>query len=180
KESWGASYKLSNTKGSARIVSTTIYHTIENGLKRMFREHPADVVVSVHSLITRPAMKALMLKPYRPPFLVVVTDLFTTHRLWYERRVERCLVPSEAAYRTGLETGLKPAQLRITGLPVHPRFINGLTGKAEARAALGWDPNLPAILLVGGGDGMGPVYRTARAINERRLNCQLIVIAGRN
>src|SRR5688572_32508528 len=24
------------------------------------------------------------------------------------------------------------------------------------------------------------VYRTARAINERRLNCQLIVIAGRN
>src|SRR5690606_27098691 len=162
--------------GSARIVSTTIYHTIENGLKRMFREHPADVVVSVHSLITRPAMKALMLKPYRPPFLVVVTDLFTTHRLWYERRVERCLVPSEAAYRTGLESGLNPAQLRITGLPVHPRFINGLTGKAEARAALGWDPNLPAILLVGGGDGMGPVYRTARAINERRLNCQLIVI----
>lgn len=180
KESWGASYKLSNTKGSARILSTTIYHTIENGLKRMFREHPADVVVSVHSLVTRPALKALMLKPYRPPFLVVVTDLVSTHLLWYEKRVERCLVPTRAAYQTGLDSGLTPAQLRVTGLPVHPRFIHGLTEKPEARAALGWDPDLPAILLVGGGDGMGPVYKTARAINARRLRCQLIIIAGRN
>ncbi|MBZ0298460.1 MAG: glycosyltransferase [Anaerolineae bacterium] len=180
KTSWGVSYNLSNTRGRARIVSTTLYHAIENGLKRMFREHPADVIVCVHSLVARPAMKALMLRATRAPFVVVVTDLVSTHHLWYEKRAERCLVPTRAAYDTGLETGLQPAQMRVTGLPVHPHFVRSLTSKSEARQALGWDPTLPAILLVGGGDGMGPVYRTARAINERRLNCQLIVIAGRN
>jgi 1,2-diacylglycerol 3-beta-galactosyltransferase len=180
KKSWEAGYKLSDNSSSARIVSTTIYHTIESGLKRLFREHPSDVIVCVHSLVTRPVMKALMSKPYRPPYMVVVTDLVTTHYLWYEKRVERCLVPTQAAYERGLAAGLTPAQLRVTGLPVHPHFINSLTTKAEARASLGWDADLPAVLLVGGGAGMGPVFKTARTINDRRLNCQLIVIAGRN
>ena len=180
KASWGAGYDLSNTRQRARIMSTTIYHTMEVGLKRMFREHPADVVVSVHSVLTRPAMKALMTLPYRPPFVAVVTDLVSTHHLWYERQSERCLVPTQAAYRRGLENGLAQDQLRVTGLPVHPNFVNSLTDKATARAELGWEPDLPAVVLVGGGDGMGPVYRTARTINDLKLKCQLTIIAGRN
>lgn len=180
KNSWGAGYNFSNTRQRARVFSTTIYHTIESGLKRLLREHPADVVVSVHSVLTRPAMKALRALPYRPPFVAIVTDLVSTHHMWYEKHGERCLVPTRAAYQRGLENGLSPDQLRTTGLPVHPRFVNGLTDKARARAALGWEPDLPAVLLVGGGDGMGPVKRTAQAINDLGLDCQLTIVAGRN
>ncbi len=180
KSSWGAGYNFSNTRRRAQILSTTLYATLESGLKRMLREHPSDVIVSVHSVLTRPAMKALQNRAYRPPFVVVVTDLVSTHHLWYDHRAERCLVPTQAAYQRGLDAGLLASQLRVTGLPVHPRFIHSLTDKASARQHLGWDPNLPAILLVGGGDGMGPVYRTARTIDEARLNCQLIIVAGRN
>jgi 1,2-diacylglycerol 3-beta-galactosyltransferase len=70
--------------------------------------------------------------------------------------------------------------MAITGLPVHPRFTHSLTNKADARDALGWDPNLPAILIVGGSDGMGPLFDTARAINDLKLKCQLAIVAGRN
>jgi 1,2-diacylglycerol 3-beta-galactosyltransferase len=35
-------------------------------------------------------------------------------------------------------------------------------------------------LLVGGGEGMGPLHAIARAISEARLPLQLVVIAGRN
>ena len=157
-----------------------MYATIETGLKRMLREHPADVIVSVHSVLTRPAMKALMSRPYRPPFVVVVTDLVSTHHLWYDRRADRCLVPTRPAYHRGLEAGLLPTQLRITGLPVHPRFVHGLTDKTSARTQLDWDAELPAITLIGGGDGMGPVYKTARTIDKQGLKCQLVIIAGRN
>lgn len=180
KNSWGAGYNLSNTPRRAYILSNTMYPTIERGLKRMFREHPADVVVSVHSVITQPAMRALTRFERRPPFVVVVTDLVSTHHFWYDRRCERCLVPTQPAYERGLESGLAESQLRNTGLPVHPRFVQGMKGKTEARQQLGWDPDLPAVVLVGGGEGMGPIYKTARAINARQLKCQLIVIAGHN
>jgi len=180
KTSWGMGYNLSNTRQRAKILSSGMYVTIEAGLKRMFRDHPADVVVCVHSILTRPSMQSLLSQAERPPFITVVTDLVSTHMFWYDRRAERCLVPTQPAYDRGIESGMTPEQLRITGLPVHPRFAQTLTDKASARSALGWDPDLPAILVVGGGDGMGPLYRTARAINGRHMNCQLAVIAGRN
>jgi len=36
------------------------------------------------------------------------------------------------------------------------------------------------ILLVGGGDGMGPLKRVAKAINDAELNASLVVVCGRN
>lgn len=180
KSSWGAGYKLSNTPGNAKTLSRGMYVTMESGMKQLLREHPADVVVSVHSVLTRVAMQALLSQERRPPYVVVVTDLVSTHMFWYDRRAERTLVPTQPAYERGLLAGLRPDQMRITGLPVHPRFSQMLTDKASARQALGWNPDLPAILLVGGGEGMGPLYKTARAINRLDLRCQLIVVAGRN
>lgn len=180
KTSWGLSYRLTNSRESARLLSRGMYVSIEKGLKRMFRENPADVVVCVHSILTQPSLSAMMRFERRPPFMTVVTDLVSTHMFWYDKRVDRCLVPTSPAFERGLESGLKPDQLRVTGLPVHPRFAQGLMDKASARQQLGWDPDLPAILMVGGGEGMGPLFKTARALNDAALKCQLVIIAGRN
>jgi 1,2-diacylglycerol 3-beta-galactosyltransferase len=180
KSSWGMGYKLSNTPQRAKVLSRGMYVTVEGRIKRMLREHPADVVVSVHSLLTPLAMQALNARETRPPFVVVITDLVSTHMFAYDRRADRTLVPTEPAYERGLDAEVSPEQMRITGLPVHPRFAEGLPEKAEARATLGWDATLPTLLAVGGGDGMGPLYKTVRAINARKLKCQLVIIAGRN
>ena len=49
------------------------------------------------------------------------------------------------------------------------------------------DPDLPAVLLMGGGEGMGPVKKTAEALGGSLFNKevgkpigQLIIICGRN
>ena len=151
------------------------------GLRRFVVDHPADVVVSVHALFSRPIMHAFHLTtPHRPPFVTVITDLVSTHAFWYEPDVERCLVPTQTAYDRGREFGLHTHQLRITGLPIHPHFVDSLLAKNEAREKLGLQLTSPVVLLVGGGEGMGPVLPVARALNDRRLPIQLIVIAGRN
>ena len=180
KSSWGMGYKLSNTPQRAKVLSRGMYLTVEARMKKMMREHPADVIVSVHSLLTPLAMQALNTRETRPPFVGVITDLVSTHMFAYDRRADRTLVPTQPAYERGLEAGITPDKMRITGLPVHPRFTEGLPDKAEARQTLGWNATLPTLLVVGGGEGMGPLYKTVRAINSRRLKCQLIIIAGRN
>ncbi len=180
KTGWGVGYEFTNTRNKAKLIQQGIYVSLEKSLLRMLREHPADMIVTVHSLLTRTTMQGLMQFEKRPPFMVVVTDLVSTHMFWYDKNVDRCLVPTQPAYDRGLQSGLSPDQMRITGLPVHPNFTTRLTDKASAREELGWDPNLPAVLMVGGGEGMGALYETARAVNDLRLKCQLIVIAGRN
>lgn len=49
------------------------------------------------------------------------------------------------------------------------------------------DPTLPAVLLMGGGEGMGPVKKTAKALGEALFDKemekpigQMVVICGRN
>lgn len=180
KASWAIGYRLSNTRGRAGLLARTMYYTNARRFKKMIQTNPADVVVCVHSVITRAAMRAYDVLDMRPPFITVVTDLVSTHYFWYDKQVERCLVPTQAAYDRGIKAGLKPEQMRITGLPVDPRFMDRLMSKAEARTELGWSQDKPTILMVAGGEGMGPLYATARAINEKHLDCQLAIIAGRN
>ncbi len=180
KSSWGMGYKLSNSRSNARAMSGGMYVTMESRLKRMLREHPADVIVSVHSVLTGPCVRAVNKRPERPPFITVVTDLVSTHYFWYDRRVDLTLAPTQPAFDRGLEAGIPAEKMRITGLPVHPNFAKRLVSKEEARESLGWDPDKPALLLVGGGDGMGPLYKTARAIDQLNLPIQMHIIAGRN
>ncbi|HMM29937.1 MAG TPA: glycosyltransferase [Aggregatilineaceae bacterium] len=179
--SWGLSLRFIDSRSRNRLVMAAINQMWKRGIRRMVDEHPADVLVSVHSLFNRPAMRALeATQLQRPPFVTVVTDLVSTPAFWYEPRVERCLVPTQTAYDRGRHFGMQPQQMRITGLPVHPQFVAGLLDKDAARQKLGWDPHKTAVLLVGGGDGMGPVYGIASEINRRRLDIQLVIIAGRN
>lgn len=177
---WAATYHLSNQSPLDRALVVLAYQWLRRGLRRMLTDHPADVLVGAHGLLVRPVLRALNEQTIRPPFVTVVTDLVSTHTFWYARQVDRCLVPTPAAYERGLRCGLTPDQLRVTGLPVHPHFAARLIPRSDARRKLGLAADLPAVLLVGGGDGMGPLYRIAGELNRRRLPMQLIIIAGRN
>ncbi len=68
----------------------------------------------------------------------------------------------------------------MVGLPVADRFCQQPGDKTRLRQMLGWPVDRPMILLVGGGDGMGPLERTAVAIDQAGLPAGLAIIAGRN
>ena len=180
---WGIQYQIPNSPRRARLAARPIYWSNAGRLNRLPLEHPADVVVSVHSVITRPSLLAYQQYRRRPHFITVVTDLVSTPMLWYDRQTDRCFVPTHAAYNRGLQCGLKPGQLHITGLPVHPDFLESLYDESTPdmiRHELGWELDVPTILLVAGGDGMGTLYETAREINRKNLPCQLVIVCGTN
>jgi 1,2-diacylglycerol 3-beta-galactosyltransferase len=80
---------------------------------------------------------------------------------------------------------MSAAQLRMFGLPLRPIFSQPTRPRAELRSELGMDAKLPAVLLVGGGDGIGRVGVIARAIGKR-LGArgtpagQMVIVCGRN
>jgi 1,2-diacylglycerol 3-beta-galactosyltransferase len=149
-------------------------------MRRLYDEHPADIVVCVHSVFVRPAVFALRRLQIDRPFITVITDYAWPTVLWYDKQVDRCLAPTEPAYRRGLSLGMRPEQMVLTGAPVHPKYTRVHVTKHEAREQLGWTQTDPVVLLVGGGDGMGPLVATARAVDARRAAFQQVVVAGRN
>jgi len=177
---WALAYKLTDNPARARLTSRMTYRLNRAHLRQMVVDHPADAVCCVHSLLGQPSMSAYVSYGQRPPWVTVVTDLVTTPFFWYDKRVDRCLVPSPQAYDRGIQCGLTPDQLRVTGLPVHPNFNRRLTDKNVARRELGWKTDITTILMVAGGDGMGPMLETAEAILAKRSDVQIVIICGRN
>jgi 1,2-diacylglycerol 3-beta-galactosyltransferase len=175
---WGTGYRLSNGAHRASLLVEPSYPYLRRGLRRVIQRTQNDLIVSMHPLANAPFLRAL--GENRPPFITVVTDLATTHATWYHPGVDLCLVPSEEARRRALNNNLSPDQVQVVGLPVADRFCQPPGERTALRRHLGWPQDLPVVLLVGGGEGMGPLEKTALAIAEARLPLALVVITGRN
>ncbi|EFJ25510.1 monogalactosyldiacylglycerol synthase [Selaginella moellendorffii] len=152
-------------------------------------KHKPDVIVSVHPLMQHIPLRILKTRGLldRIPFTTVITDLNTCHPTWFHKLTTVCFCPSKEVAQRALKAGLKQSQIRVHGLPVRPSFSRPTRSKDELRRELGMEEDLSAVLLMGGGEGMGPVEETARALGDA-LKCphsgkplgQLIVICGRN
>lgn len=177
-QAWGLSFRLSNGPHRARLITAGAWPYVSRSIRRLVAQHPSNLIVSVHPLATAPVLRALGSE--RARFYTVVTDLVTAHALWYNRRTDRCLVPTEATYQRAIKAGLFPEQVQVVGLPVADRFCRPAGDKAELRARFDWPQDRPLILLVGGGEGMGPLEKVAHAIANAHLPASLVVIAGRN
>lgn len=152
-------------------------------------EYKPDIIISVHPLMQHIPIWVLKWQGLQKKviFVTVITDLNTCHRTWFHPGVNRCYCPSEEVAKRALLDGLEESQTKVFGLPIRPSFCRAVLNKDDLRVELEMDPHLPAVLLMGGGEGMGPVKKTALALGETLHDNeldkplgQLTVICGRN
>ncbi|MFT3892181.1 MAG: glycosyltransferase [Anaerolineales bacterium] len=175
---WGASFHATDGRTQARVITTTMWPIASQAAKALVRSHPADLIVTVHPFANSFALKAL--GHNRPPFITVVTDMVTTHALWFDRRADHILVPTETARLRALKYNMPAEKVQVVGLPVADRYCKPMEDKSILREKLGWPQHKPIVLMVGGGEGMGPLGKTAREIDASGLDLGLVIVCGRN
>ena len=112
------------------------------------------------------------------PLWVQVTD-FDLHRMWIHPHVAGYFAANdEVAFRMR-EQGIPAHAIHVAGIPTMPAFALE-HDRAECARALGLDPALKTILLMGGGAGLGGLSRVAEKLLSIPGDFQLIVLAGRN
>ncbi len=176
---WGASFYATNGRSQARAITATMWPVAARTARAIIRNHPSDLVVTVHPIATSFILKALG-RQKRPPFITVVTDMVTTHALWFDRRSDLICVPTEAARLKAVHYGMPEEKLIVVGQPVARKYSVPAGNKDVLREKLGWPKDKTIVLLVGGGEGMGPLAKTARAIAESGLDVGIVIVAGRN
>jgi 1,2-diacylglycerol 3-beta-galactosyltransferase len=135
---------------------------------------------------------------HKIPFFTVVTDYGSAHCTWFQRRVEKIFVASERLRKLARRRGFIPkSKIVMSGLPIRQDFHEQATalggdrtspqGKAyrgKVRHALGIEPNSKAILLMGGGEGVGSLSDIVNALYktlvQRGIDSTLLVVCGRN
>ncbi|MDY7078911.1 MAG: glycosyltransferase [Chloroflexota bacterium] len=178
---WAAGYHLSDGPRRVALLIAACWPWVQAAMRRLLRDHPADVVVSCHPLLNHVTQRTLAQTETPTTPITLVTDLATAHALWFAPESTRCLVPTGASRQCALVSGLPAERVLVTGLPVHPRFVTtARENRLAVRRRLGLEPDLPTVLLVSGAEGMGPVIRTSRAVAASGIQAQLVIVAGRN
>ena len=177
---WGVGFRSTNRPPVIRSAQPLLDVMIGVRLRRVLRDETPDLVVTVHPLLTALARRSLRAIGSQAPFVVVVTDLYTAHGLWFDPEADLTLVPTAGTDVGARRYGVPGEKLRVVGLPVSLKFLARGKSKAELRAQLGLAPDKMTVLLIGGGEGMGKLHDIARAIAQERLPLQLAVVTGRN
>jgi len=175
---WELGYKLSNGKYRSKLVQEVLWPYIRKAAVRLVEEHPCDMFLSVHPIINTPILRTL--GAAHKPYLIVVTDMVTTHAFWYNDNATLTLVPTEEAKQRGLDIGMKDDHIQVVGQPIADNYRRPPASKEALREKLGWPKDRLVVLMVGGGEGMGPIEETVCAVDQARLDITMVVIAGRN
>ncbi|CAM8945915.1 unnamed protein product [Rhodiola kirilowii] len=186
---WNVAFHSTSPKWIHSMYLAAIAAFYAKEVEAGLMEYKPDIIISVHPLMQHIPLWVLKWQGLQKKvlFVTVITDLNSCHPTWFHPGVNRCYCPSQEVAKRAALFGLEDSQIRVFGLPVRPSFARAVLSKDDLRVELEMDPDLPAVLLMGGGEGMGPVKKTAKALGESLFNQelgrplgQLIIICGRN
>jgi UDP-N-acetylglucosamine:LPS N-acetylglucosamine transferase len=153
-------------------------------VKNIFEKWCPHVVVSVHPLTQHffaRILKELNLA-HQIPLVTVVTDpCYGFWKGWACQDVSLYLVANESAERQLIDYGISPEKIKISGMPVDPKFCE-VDEKAaqDARRAFGLDPDKFTVFVNAGWIGGGNIPQIFRELVRGELDVQTIFLAGKN
>jgi len=152
--------------------------------KDIFERWCPHIVVSVHPLtqhIFARVLRELGLAK-RVPLVTVVTDpCYGFWKGWACDDVQLYLVASPEAREQLIDYGISPDRIKVSGMPVHPKFsFPGEQAARAARKALGLDPEKFTVFVNAGWEGGGNIPAIFRELIHGGLDVQAIFLAGKN
>ena len=173
-------FRLSDRMSYMNWSSGLLYKMARSRIRKMMDDFPPDVVVVIHPLAVRPMCAFRDETGARWPVVTVVTDLVSIHASWISPRSDLYLMPTAEAVNLAVKSGLPNEKVRLSGFPVHPRFLTPPPDRLAAKAQLTIDPGRFTVLIVSGGAGGGRVAELVDELENGCPECTLLVVTGRN
>mmetsp|Transcript_185 Transcript_185/g.319 ORF Transcript_185/g.319 Transcript_185/m.319 type:complete len:475 (-) Transcript_185:3123-4547(-) len=188
---WLICYLFASFPPARWLIETSFDLIAAEKVRAAFESFDPDIVVSVHPMVQEITVRVLRRIEKasgvpKTPFVTVITDLGAAHPMWFNRSVDVCFLPGDHLRAQAIQRGVEPSKLRSHGLPVRPSFWSDIAELDVLKVDLEMKAGIPAVLLVGGGDGIGRLeeiaVQVAQGIYRERgaLGGQLVVVCGKN
>lgn len=156
----------------ARVTRLLAYE-----LPRVIDGFGPDALVHTHFL--GPEIVAGRMRRRQPlPQAEVITDFFA-HSLWLQPGIARYYVASEEVRVHLVAAGVDDHRVRVTGIPIHPRFAS-LPAADAARRALSLDAERDVLLVMAGGMDAHDLTHVLDQLASFRWPLSVVVICGRS
>jgi len=160
---WGEVYY-----GTAKNSPDSIFHRVFDTTGKTkylsyIKSFNPDLIICTYHTVAGVIAKLRMKNMVNVPLAVVITD-YAVHNQWIHDGVDLYIVGSEEIHQDLVMKGFDPTKVRVTGIPVSPRFETN-HDRSQIRANLGLSPDLPTCLVMAGAYGV---------LNELKDLCQFL------
>jgi UDP-N-acetylglucosamine:LPS N-acetylglucosamine transferase len=153
-------------------------------LEEFWRDHPADLLVSVIPHFNREICESWKAVYPGRPFVTLITDLADyPPRFWIEPLKEQYVIAgTERAVEQALAFGHDNSHIfQASGMILRPDFyVEDNVDPVVLRKEMGLQPDLPTAIVLFGGHGSKVMLYLTERLNTAGLPLQLILICGRN
>lgn len=175
---WDYLYDNPSVVKKVENIKQAIHKFNSPKLKDLFDKFKPQVVACTQAFPC--GMVADFKKTYNSdiPLVAVLTD-YIPHSYWVYDSVNYYITPSEEVSLRLIKKGVPPNKIRTFGIPFDPKF-NESPLKSEVMQKLNLNFNLPAVLIMGGGQGIGPIKTIIRSLEKVKKDLQEIIVTGAN
>jgi processive 1,2-diacylglycerol beta-glucosyltransferase len=175
---WDYLYDNPRVVRSLENIKRYIHKSNSPKLKKLFDSFKPDLVVCTQAFPC--GMVADFKKDYRDslPLFAVLTD-YIPHSYWVYDEVDYYITPSEDVSVRLEKKGVKPSKIKPYGIPFDLKFNQKLED-ADIFTRLRLDPQKPVVLIMGGGQGLGPIKTIVKSLEKSRLDLQELIVTGTN
>lgn len=167
-------------KKSDKSIYDNYIKSVKDETLELINSFKPDIILSTH------IAGRLFVKKYEDKFIkpvlnyYIVTDYDLTPGLKDFKDNEYVIVPNEDFKEELVEKGFDESHVLPFGIPVNAKYYKNIE-ENEAKNILNIDIDLnkPIILVVGGGNGLGNVYKVIKKLSIHP-DLQIISVAGKN
>jgi len=147
-------------------------------LKNLFDDFKPDAVLCTQAFPC--GMVADYKKSFNSklPLIAVLTD-YVPHSYWVYDAVDYYVTPSNDVSMRLVKKGVPADKIKSLGIPFDSKFNDPINRDAIFNK-LKFDPQAHTILIMGGGQGLGPIKTIINSLEKIKYPIQEIVVTGTN
>jgi len=149
------------------------------GFVRYLKSFEPDIVLCTHYLPLEILCHPKDAAKAGSPFTVCIVTDFEAHAFWLEPLADFYCVAANETRESLVARGTNRESVAVTGIPISSKFSAPID-TLEVRKRYGLRDDLPTLLVLGGGFGMGPVAEILQQLDKMDGHLQVVVVAGRN
>ncbi|MGE5280553.1 MAG: MGDG synthase family glycosyltransferase [Deltaproteobacteria bacterium] len=147
-------------------------------MKRLMDETRPHVVVCTQAFPC--GLAAEFKRRTRSPLtLVAVLTDFAPHAFWIYDEVDHYVVACEEAREKLRREGVPIEKIHMLGIPIDSVFAARKPGK-EIYERFGLSSELPVVMIMGGGHGLGPIRDVVTKLDASPISLQIVLVCGIN
>ncbi len=175
---WDYLYDNPKVFKKSQSIKNFLHKTSHRKIAKLLERYNPDTIVCTQAFPCGMIADYKRTHNLKVTLIGVLTD-FAPHSYWINEGVDFYVVPSEETKERFVTKGVSANIIHSLGIPINLKFAKKMD-KNTIASALGLDLNLPVVLIMGGGQGLGPIKEVVTSLIKIPAKLQMIVIAGTN